>query len=76
MAIKRLPLAFPIPDYLERDIQALIDALDNNREFLDCEESEIIGSANMAYMAHEITREQMMQIRDHYAFRGYIDGMD
>lgn len=64
----RPPFTFPIPDYLEKDIERLIEAVMNNQEFIDCEQCEIIGSANMALMAKEITEPQARWIQRYYGY--------
>jgi hypothetical protein len=70
--IRGLPLDFPIPDLLEHDIQALVDAVERGQELLDCEESEILGSVNMSLMAGAINQDQARWIRDYYAYGGYL----
>lgn len=55
----RPPFDFPIPDILNESILMLLDAVDNQKEFIDCEQDDVYGAANMAFASNCITEEQI-----------------
>jgi hypothetical protein len=65
MKINKLEIDFGIPDYLEKDINALCESIERG-ELYDCEESEVYGSINMAMTSGEISIMQADILRDYY----------
>jgi len=63
--VKKLEIDFEIPDYLEKDINALCEAIEQGALY-DCEESEVYGSINMAMTSGEISVIQADMLRDYY----------
>lgn len=58
-----------IPNYLEKDINALLEGLDEKVLHLDCLANECYGSINMALVNEGlITEEQAKYMRDMYAY--------
>lgn len=47
-----------LPEYLQNDIYALSEGIENNSTMLDCLICEVEGSINAAYWDNEITKEQ------------------
>lgn len=66
----RPPFSFEIPDFLYQDIIQLINVVDQDQEFIDCEQCEVIGSANMALMERSITEPQARWIQRYYGYGG------
>ena len=60
-----------LPTYLQRDIDALLSAINNNVLHIDCYEDEIEGSINSALIDELISNKQAIYLRKKYL--GYIE---
>lgn len=61
---------FGLPDYLQHDLNAFKNGLENNSTILDCLWGELYGSINMAEISDGlITSEQADYLRKKYLWR-------
>ena len=67
----KLDIDYSIPEYLEHDINALIEGTNAEEcSYLDCLQMEVYGSINMACISERaITMTQADELRDYYFFR-------
>lgn len=66
-----MKIDFKIPDFLQKDIDALVDAI-NSGGLYDCELDEVYGSINMAMAANVISISEADLLRDYYCFGGML----
>lgn len=64
--MKKLKLDFDIPDYLENDINAYIDAVNYYDLAVDCYYDEVFSSLRMAYGDHAIDDHQLQLLKKYY----------
>ena len=55
-----------LPEFLQNDINALVEGRKNNSSVLDCLYSELYGSINSAYWGNQITEDEAKALRDKY----------
>lgn len=59
-------LEVDLPEYLQNDIDALVEGIKTKSSVLDCLYDEVWGSINSAYYSDEITDEQVSYLRKKY----------
>ena len=64
-------LDFPIPPFLEKEIDELRMGIQNDVSYIDCLQNEIYGSINAALNSKLLTEEQAQALRSHYVFTNY-----
>lgn len=73
MHIKKLEVG-TLPDFLQNDIDALIDAIESGKELIDCEQSEVLGSIHMCQNANLISSYTAELLMDYYVKWGWMNG--
>ena len=63
---EKIIIDFDIPEFLQENIDNLIEARKEKRLDIDCEEDELISNINRAYYSKDITEEQAMRLRKKY----------
>ena len=64
--MEKLKLDFKIPEYLEKDIDAYVDAINRKDLAWDCYYDEVFSSLRRAYGNHSLTDEQLALLKDWY----------
>ena len=74
MKIKPLQLDFTIPDYLQEDIDELINYVNENEDpiSIDCYECQLYATINATKNNNRLTQDMANVLLDYYVFRGWI----
>lgn len=64
-----------LPQFLQQDINALIEGKKKQVLYIDCLKDEVYGSINAAYYDGSITQEQVYYLRKKYLGFEWGEGM-
>lgn len=63
-----------LPQFLEDDIDALVDAVNSGKKLIDCELSEVLGSIHVSQMSNAISSYTAKVLEDYYIRGGWLHG--
>lgn len=66
------PFDFDIPDYLNDAIRELVKCYEEGKAIVDCEQDEVYGAANSAFISRQISEENARWIQKYYADGGCL----
>ena len=71
--IKKLEIGELHP-FLEKDIDKLVNAINTEKELIDCELSELLADINQCESCHIISSYTAKQLREYYIRGGWRNG--
>ena len=66
--MKKIYDDYDFPPILKEDIDILVNAVNSGKKLIDCEQSQLLGSINMAESMHWIEHGLAEELRDYYVF--------
>ena len=71
--VKRYEIGVNLPEYMEKEIDQLIECIANDSLHTDCLESAIYASLNNCINYKILTREQAETLREYYCYGGIYE---
>ena len=66
--MKKIYENYDFPPILKEDIDVLVNAVNSGKDLIDCEQSQLLGSINMAENMHWISPGLAEELRIYYVF--------